>query len=165
MPDNTVPEAEAKCFVLAFRFWGDHFAWVLASSHDHATVQTDCLILAHDHLKMPVNLRRGYQLAWLRKELLEITARHPVRQIAYRGVEQIAQTKNSARAESEGVFLEVCAAERGIEARKLLTKQLKKALSFVGKDLKDLLGNEPYNAVPKINCGEAALTAIALLLI
>lgn len=103
--------------VIGFRCFKNALSYVVLSGDADAPTVDD-----HAHVSFPV-ASRPEQLAWVRREVIEILNRTRPTAVGFKGIEGSAQVKDTGRAEVEGVLQEACLSA-GVSPLKRLKSQI-----------------------------------------
>ena len=98
--------------VLGVRCSKENLDWAVVEGDQRGTAS----IVEHRKVTIP-NAQRGDQLAWVRKEVMELLERHPLEAAAVRVAESGGKTVSLGRAEVEGVVQEALASAGLVPAR------------------------------------------------
>jgi hypothetical protein len=117
--------------VIGFRCWGDKLAWIVLDG----TVRVPAVV-DHGHANVPANSTRAQQLAWLRREVIDVARAHDVNRAFLREVEGMARgAGTTTRYECHGVLQEAWHSERpDVPLEKRVMNQIKRDTGVAGRE-------------------------------
>ena len=144
---------------IGFRCFTDGFSFAVLEGS-----QQSPKCVAHQRLRFPKGLCRGAELAWLRKEIVELLERHDVSSANIKGVESVSQRKSPPRFEIEGVIKEAVYSSRGSDCISRVKSQLRRDISGFTRParyLAEVLDSRTLGDLNSNTYSDAALAALA----
>ncbi|MDR6546568.1 hypothetical protein J2810_002627 [Chryseobacterium rhizosphaerae] len=145
---------------IGFRCWKDKFSYVILEG-----TQESPSIISENHLTLPKGSNRAEQLAWFRKEILELMDTNNIDIAIFKETEIISRTKEPQRGELEGILQEAIFSHpkpTTIEGK--IKKQLHSSTTArKAKYLGELLDLPIFDGLSKTKYEEACIAAISAL--
>ena len=147
--------------VIGFRCYSDGFAFVVLEG-----TQANPKLVGHQRVSFPKNNSEGANLAWTRRQVGELLAKHKVANAAIKRAETNARRKSLPRAQVEGVVKEAVYAALDEQCVPLLKSQIKAAIpgfAAPARYLEEVLSGSALAKLNTTNYLDAACVAIAAL--
>ncbi|MEG0984222.1 hypothetical protein [Algoriella sp.] len=143
---------------IGFRCWKDKFSYIILSG-----TQENPIIISQNHLSLPKSSSRAEQLAWFRKEILEIMDTKNIDAAIFKATETISRTKEPQRGELEGILQEaIFSHPKTTTVEGKIKKQLHcSTTARKAKYLGELLELPVFSDLAKSKYEEACIAAIS----
>ena len=146
--------------VIGIRSYPDGFSYVILDG-----IQSEPQLIAKDRCKLPKTGNLPSHLAWVRRQLAEITDAHGLSGACIKATEPVARKKSAPRLQIEAVIIEYFATERAIDCQCRIKSQLKRDIAGFDEPARYLervlSGSEELKELNQLNFQDACLAAVS----